>query len=117
MAELSVVMDKLQSFETPDELADYFRGYGIVAEPRNARTCAISQFVKIETGQSVTTSMASVCLFADEEQTELLESYEHTGAMEDFVEMFDKGYYPDLVVQDYDFEDESGYECCADCGH
>lgn len=117
MADLSVVMEKLQGFQTPDELADYLHSYGVVAEPRNAKTCAISQFIKTETGQSVVTSMASVCLFKDEEMTEMLESYSHTGALEDFVEMFDKGYYPNLVVDGYEFDDESGYECCADCGY
>ena len=115
MADLNVVVDKLQSFETADDLADFFRGYGIVAQPRNARACAISKFVVEETGLSgVTTNMSSICIYKDEEETQMVNQVPHTDAMEDFVDRYDKGYYPELVEQGYEVDFNPNYGSC-DC--
>lgn len=115
MADFGVVVDKLQSFETADDLADFFRGYGIVAQPQNARACAISKFVTEETGlDGVTTSMSSLTVYKDEEETMISEHVIHTNAMEEFVEKYDKGYYPELIEKGYEIEFNSLYAVC-DC--
>lgn len=113
MADFDVVVDKLKNFETADDMAEFFRGYGIVAEPRNARSCAISKFVTEETGLTgVTTSMSSVTVYADEEETRADKYSQHTYAMAEFVDKYDKGYYPDLVEKGYEIEFNPSYEAC-----
>lgn len=112
MTDLSVVIEKLQSFEIADDLADYFRGYGIKATPRNPFACPIAQYVEKETGLSgVVTGACSVRI--ENEYGEQLEVFTHSDAMIDFVERYDKGSYLDLVEEGYDFND---YICCPNCG-
>lgn len=114
MVDISVVHEKLSGFETADELAEFFRNYGIVAQPRNARACAITKFVEIETGErNVITSTNALRL--ENEDGEQLCSFPHTSAMADFVEMYDKGCFSDLVEEGYEIE-ESSYNCCPECG-
>lgn len=103
VADLDVVMEKLQSFETADDLADYFRDYGIVGQPRDAMSCAISKFVVEETGLGgIVTNMSSVAHYADDEQMQQIDSYVHTSAMRNFVVNFDGGEYPDLIQKGYE---------------
>lgn len=99
MADLSVVMDKLHGFETADDLAEFFRGYGIKAKPRNSMSCAISQFVKEETGLSdVETGMKSVTIYKNH-SGEIVDCIVNTIAMRDFVDSYDRGGYSDLVEE------------------
>jgi hypothetical protein len=99
--DINVVMEKLFSFETADDLADYFHDYGIVARPRNAMECPISTFVAAETGiKNVVTTNCS--LRVENSQGEQLIVFPHSDAMNDFVERYDKGFYSYLV--------ETGYE-------
>jgi hypothetical protein len=113
MMDLSVVIQKLQGFETADTLADHFRGYGIKAQPRSARSCPIAQYVSMETGLSgIVVNTCSVRLENDE--GDQLNVFPNSGPMCDFVEMYDKGYYPDLIAEG--FEIDETYNCCPSCG-
>ena len=104
MVEFAVVMDKLSSFDTADDLADFFRGYGIKAQPRNARACAISQFVTEETGlKGIVTNTTAVTVYTDEMEQYCSFHQNHTEAMMDFVERYDMGYYPDLIQNGYEY--------------
>lgn len=96
MAEFSVVMEKLQSFETADDLAEFFRGYGIKAR-FGSRVCAISEFVRIETGM-VEVKTSHVSVNTEDEFTEYRAV--HTKAMAEFIHKYDSCDYPDLVVED-----------------
>jgi hypothetical protein len=119
MADVGVVMEKLHSFETADDIAGYFMDYGIKAEPQKARSCAISQFVEIETGYSVCTG--SNKLFVDLEENAVLRGlgdyYKHTPAMAEFVQNYDKGMYPELIVDGFKFKCTSitGHCICRMC--
>lgn len=101
MADFSVVVDKLHQFETADEIADYFRYYGIKANVQDARSCAISEFVQRETGLEgrVITSTTSLALIAEGAMVwdDATVEVEHTKAMHQFVKKFDSGAYPDLL--------------------
>ena len=117
MADLSVVMEKLQGFEAADDLAAYFADYGILAQPRNARSCAIAQFVTIETGLAVAVNTSALRI--ENEEGDVIECIQHTAAMENFVEKYDRGYYPELVeegfeVHEIDNNEDSGCHC-PDC--
>lgn len=113
MADLQVVMEKLQGFETEEDLADYLHDYGIVARPRQARSCAIAKFVKIETGLDV------VVVNSDAVRIENVDgfttgSFRHTNAMANFVANYDRGWYPELVEEGYEIAFQ--HKCCEDCG-
>lgn len=102
MADLSVVMDKLHGFESSEDLAEFFRGYGIKARPKNSRACAISQFVLEETGLfNILTDSRSVTHYRDERSTEICNKIPHTDAMAEFIGLYDTGCYPDLVEKNY----------------
>lgn len=112
MADTSVVFDKLNGFETDDDLADFFRGYGIKAQPSNARSCAISQFVRMETGLPVSTSVSSVTVWTDLDESDLAYYGQLTSAMESFIKKYDQGAYPDLVEEGYEVT-PCYRECCS----
>lgn len=109
MADISVVADKLQGFETADDLAEFFRGYGIIAQPMNSRACAITQFVVEETGETNVCTTTTTC-FIEDEYGEQTFAFLHTPAMSDFVKKFDTGVYPDLVEEGYTFT--KACDCC-----
>lgn len=100
MADFSVVMEKLQGFETADDIAEFFKGYGIRAQPRDAKACAITQFIKEETGcPHITTSYKSVTVYRDDDWSykgDDSTTVSHTEAMETFVSLFDRFEYPFL---------------------
>lgn len=101
MADFSVVIDKLHSFETADDLADFLRGYGIKAQPKRSRSCAITKFVMEETGlEDVLTTGLHVSVLGRDALTldVFIETKENnTPAMTHFVYKFDTNQYPDLV--------------------
>lgn len=107
MADIDVVMEKLYSFETADDLADYFKHYGIKAEPHAARHCAISKFVQEETGiKEVVTSSEDISVYkvVDDGRVSYEKqicAFEHSPAMVEFVRKFDRCDYMDLVDTGY----------------
>lgn len=107
MADFEVVLDKLHQFETADDIADYFRNYGIQAKRGSAMHCAISQFINIETGNvdgTVFTSPMEISLYSSDIEPPIRST--NTAAMMQFIVNYDRGFYPDLVDQetekDYD---------------
>ena len=123
MADFRTVMDKLHSFDSADDLAEFLRGYGVKAEPSNAKACAISKFVEMETdvpSGNITTTTEAVTLsvrhvdYDDYEFNEDLDVVFHNEALIEFVRAFDRGAYPDLVVDGYTFPGE-GYCNCSVC--
>lgn len=119
MADFGIVAEKLMSFESADDLADYLRDYGIKAEPQNARACAISVFVEQETGLTGKIITTTQTLTHDELNDlgyyDTYEQFNHTDAMREFVKAFDKGMYPSLIIDGYEF-DVAEYSCsCSLC--
>src|ERR1051325_6328140 len=115
MADFDVVVDKLHSLESADEIADLLRSYGIKAYPQEARSCAISKFVEMETGKVGRIITSTECITVNEvigplsdyvydvyEQT--TEMISHSPAMHRFVRKFDSGAYPDLIVEGYNYD-------------
>lgn len=102
MADLSVVMDKLHGFETADDLAEFFRGYGIKAIPMSSSSCAVSKFVVEETGLfNILTDSISVTHYRDFVLEEICNKIPHTDVIKEFVGLYDRGCYPDLVKEGY----------------
>ena len=128
MADLNIVVEKLHSFEDADDLADYFRQYGIQARPQESRACAITAFVEIETGEvgNIMTSTREITLretmkdsFGYDQEMDVA-VIQHTHAMVQFVRNYDTGKYPFLVEDGYEYDpngiDFEGHYCyCMEC--
>lgn len=105
MADISVVFDKLKGFETADELAEFFRGYGVKARPGRARACAISKFVVEETGvMRVCSDANSVCTYEanDLGNSPIVTTLLCTEAMAEFIRKYDRGCYPSLIEEGFE---------------
>lgn len=100
MADLSVVMDKLQGFENADDIAAFLQGYGIKAMPRQAQACAITMFIKEETGMTnIATGTKNVVVYDSEDSRSVNDiRITHTDAIEQFVLNYDQYKYPLLQV-------------------
>lgn len=115
MADISVVADKLQGFESADDLAEFFRGYGIIAQPMNARACAITKFVEVETGEKNVITTTTAVIIEDEDGEEIY-SLRNTEAMAAFIKAYDTGTYPDLIEAGFEKDIYVGDDNCECCG-
>lgn len=103
MIDFRVAFDKLAQFETPDEIADFFRGEGLKAECSSSDKCAISQWMTSTTGKKVFTSICNMYLEplcksrSNMDWETAKDSIELTYAMRQFVYNFDSYQYPDLA--------------------
>lgn len=107
MIDPGVCFDKLAGFQTADEIADYFKGEGIQGQMQIETRCPIatyfyrhtdSLFVSVGTIIELHTAHPSY----DHAQSQWLA--ECTEAMNDFIQVFDEGEYPELISC---IEDES----------
>jgi hypothetical protein len=87
-----VLLDKLGSFSTPDEVAQYLEGQGIVGDLRKGSTCPVSKYTTQNGANYVYTSRRS--MLTDRKIYNLPE------VVSKFVEKFDEGHYPNLVKED-----------------
>ncbi len=95
--DIQVVYDKLCSFETAGELAEYFKDLGIRGEQQDSINCPITRFVEMETGlDNVNTDTEYLTTYTPGGR-EILFKEPHSDAMVNFVHYFDLGRYPDLI--------------------
>lgn len=98
MIDFQVAFDKLAQFETPGEIAKYLESCGIRACRRDASACAISQWMRNQTGLRIRTNYAEVGVLKPFSSFDTTESESHTPAMSQFARNFDSGDYPDLEM-------------------
>src|ERR1051325_7893263 len=98
MADFEVVIDKLHGFETAEDIAEYFRHYGIKGTVANATACAITRFIEEETGEvgQYSTSPSFVTKIGNNNIMNMA-SIRNTTAMVEFIHKFDLGKFPELV--------------------
>lgn len=99
MIDFDVAHEKLASLETAGELADLFRGYGVKARMRDANNCAISHWMRDQTGKEVFTNGASVRAVDTNYHSVVGMERDNTRAMKDFIALYDAGHYMDLVEE------------------
>lgn len=100
--DVSVLVDKLNVLETPNEVADFLRTQDIQGEKGRASSCVISNWIKRESGGAYVTTAARVKIWYSELGARLhsempLEEHTVSLATLDFIQLFDRGDYPDLV--------------------
>lgn len=104
---------KLSAFQTAEDIREFLKGEGILAEQRRPMHCAIAQYIRKETGQMVRvcrTETKAPCedgtepliyFPTDSALVAIIEKFaevgKHTSAMTTFIDNFDDGYYPELV--------------------
>lgn len=92
MIDPQVALDKLASFETADDLADFLIDQDVHGEVNAATRCPIAQWFRTAAGQALWVSR--VRLMAD-----VLER-QATAAEALFIANFDKGHYPILCHEE-----------------
>lgn len=81
---------KLAQFNSDSDIAKFFKEQGIRATRRNTTSCAVSVWMREQTGLKIWSG-------SDAMGTETELKYT-TEAIEHFINRFDSGYYPELEV-------------------
>ena len=110
MIDFNVAYDKLASLESADDIANLMRDYNIKATPGDSMACAITEWMHGQTGLDIMTGayVVKAIKFVNIKSPSGLNgfvSYEAvqdtvrstTAAMQNFIDKFDKGDYPDLI--------------------
>lgn len=117
MIDAGVVFDKLNNFDTADELADYFQAEGIQALPGEPEQCAIAQFVANQTGRYVYVDGASIAVYHENMRYIVDREFACNAQMRDFITRFDAFEYRDIVHPNVLSRDCGCvlYNYCEDC--
>ena len=105
MIDIGVLVDKLNGFETSEEIADFLISQEIQAKPQKPESCAISKWVRQESGQVVCTYI-NKDYSTNTETGEIFEgdfidtsskAHRMTETVGKFIREFDRGDYPELI--------------------
>lgn len=91
MIDPQVAFDKLNGFQTPKELADYFKSEGIKGTKAGHEVCPIANWMTKTTGMR--TSVAAYVIVLDV-RSDFCET--SPSLLVDFMSEFDRGDYPEL---------------------
>lgn len=97
MIDFTVAYDKLAQFETADDIAEYMESCGIKATRGQMRSCAVSQWMKEQTGTIIRTGVSSITTY--DVNDSYVDSFMVNSVVADFIRNFDYGDYPQLVVE------------------
>lgn len=98
-ATLEPYVAKLTSMESSDELRKFFVDEGVKGEKQRPMCCVIAAWLKRETRYSVVVTKVTI-----DSVLGACSKYPYgriariTPAMEEFINSFDRGYYPELVA-------------------
>lgn len=96
MIDFNVAYDKIAQFKSADEIANYLNSCGIKAEKGVPDACAISVWMRDQTGLRILTNSGECWSAGPDNMFDALESRRNTLAVHTFVESFDSGLYPEL---------------------
>ena len=97
MISVQVLVDKINSFECDQEVADFLISQHIKGDRTSASRCVISNWIAREAEEPyVTTSDKIKVWFWEGMSRTIRESYELNEALSKFVYNFDSGHYPEL---------------------
>lgn len=100
MIEFNVAFDKLSSFQTSDEIADYFIGEGVQGYRQEEDSCPIAKWMQQTTNEAVYVTDTQAFIYDDDASSpiRLKEESPLSPAMKEFVGRFDGGDYPELSL-------------------
>lgn len=96
MIDFTVAYDKLAQFNKANDIAKFLKDEGVKAIACEPDACAITVWMRDQTGLNIRTNYAVVRAVQDDNVTVIVRG-SNTGAMFDFIKKFDFGLYPDLV--------------------
>lgn len=91
MIDFQVARDKLLSFETADEIAQFLESQGVKAARAMSTSCAIAEWMTETTGTQVYVNQQEMWRMFDTAPVH------HNRALGEFIHRFDEGYYPELI--------------------
>lgn len=99
MIDFTVARDKLETFDTADALADFFRHEQVKGWRASPYSCPIARWLTEVTGVECAASTSQT--WPKNENAEFWvtaepDAVEHSDAMTNFIFLFDHGEYPDL---------------------
>lgn len=108
MLDLDVLYDKLEQFETAEEIAAFLIDQQVQAVPRNGKQCAFAAWVQQVTEMELMIHVSSkkTAIYRDtpgcaRTNEDIIWQREHTTAMERFIYQFDEGVYPKLISKNW----------------
>ncbi len=98
MAHIKEVMDKLNSFETSDDVAQFLMEKGAKGNVQDSDSCVISNWILTETeALGCTTTETSIRIEVAEEGYYNTWEFIPTEPVEEFITKFDDWQYPSLI--------------------
>lgn len=104
MIAVEVLVDKLNSFQSPQEIADFFKGIGIKGNPGETRSCVISNWIMQESEEEFVTTSTAIKVWNGyyEDDDNLKAKYYTSESVCNFITRFDNQHYPELVEDPYE---------------
>lgn len=96
MIDFQVAYDKLAQFQAANDIAEYLKSCNVKAVRGNSVSCAISEWMKSQTGLTIRTTYFTVDSI--DNQCRVLNQTYNTEVMTTFALMFDAGEYPELEL-------------------
>lgn len=104
MFDIQVLLDKLNSFQTADEVADFLTQQGVTGQRLKADSCVVTNWLRPLVGTFLTTSSMGVvqwnCNPVIDWDAEPIGEFEHSRAVSAFIIRFDNGEFPHLVTRE-----------------
>jgi hypothetical protein len=97
MIDVSVLVDKLNSFGTVQEVADFLHDQNVQGYQGVAESCVISQWIARESGRNITTAIDIKVWENSDTGGALLEWHGKSEVVRSFIYAFDRGQFPELI--------------------
>lgn len=104
------LVDTLNRFETPDAIADYLRGFGIKGDVEDSESCVISNWIMQNVDCAGVSTSDEIHVYGYDWVDQGSADYEISTCVKMFIDLFDRGFYPDLVIE-YDDDYWGGCNC------
>lgn len=93
-----LMMDTLNAFESPDEIADFLRMNGVKGEVQDGEACVITNWFLTETDALACSTTERMVTVMDENYNDWV--YDTSDTVNQFIVAFDDWAYPELIVDD-----------------
>ncbi len=95
MMEYDEARNQLEAFDSADNIATFLKGEGVQGSRGLADCCPVARWMQQETGKKVLVSVVS--MWTDCNMAELTEERIHGESLAEFINLFDRNQYPELI--------------------
>ena len=99
------LVDTLNRFETPDAIAEFLRGFEVKGDVEDSESCIISNWIMQNVDCAGVSTSDEIHIYGYNWLEDGSADYEISNCVKQFIELFDRGFYPDLIIEypEYDF--------------